>query len=115
MTEHDQDRAGGQADKAHGWNVEQILVYVWHCLGDEMDEQEYPYEKFTNSEMGKRLRLELAALAASRVTPEPAALREALQSSIPVMEYYLRVANEENLPTVQLAIKQARAALAAGK
>jgi hypothetical protein len=49
--------------KAHGWNIEQILVYVWHCMGDELSGEEYPYTKFANSEMGQRLRIELSALA----------------------------------------------------
>jgi hypothetical protein len=51
--------------EAHGWNVDQILVYIWQQISQDMSEQEYPYAKFSNSEMGKRLRLELAALAAS--------------------------------------------------
>jgi hypothetical protein len=49
---------------AHGWNVEQILVYIWQCIaGEGTPEAEYPYERFRNSEMGKRLRVELEALS----------------------------------------------------
>lgn len=47
---------------AHGWNTEQILVYIWQCMSGEQTEREYPYERFKNSEMGKRLRLELDVL-----------------------------------------------------
>jgi hypothetical protein len=56
---------------AHGWNVEQILVYIWQCLaGEGTPEAEYPYERFRDSEIGKRVRVELGALAARREPSE---------------------------------------------
>jgi len=50
--------------RAFGWNVEQILVYIWQCVAGDATEQEYPFKKFLASEMGRRLMVELAALAA---------------------------------------------------
>jgi hypothetical protein len=56
---------------AHGWNVEQILVYIWQCLaGEGTPAEEYPYERFRDSEIGKRVRVELGALAARREPSE---------------------------------------------
>jgi len=50
--------------RAFGWNVEQILVYIWQCVAGDATEQEYPFKKFLASEMGRRLMVELATLAA---------------------------------------------------
>ena len=53
--------SGEPQPTAYGWTIEQILVYIWQCVSGEYSEQEYPYERFANSEMGQRLRAELAA------------------------------------------------------
>jgi hypothetical protein len=50
--------------RAFGWNINQILVYIWQGFSSGESEQDYPYERFANSDMGKRLRIELIALAA---------------------------------------------------
>jgi hypothetical protein len=55
--------------KAHGWNIEQILVYIWQLLSGEQSEQEYPYSRFANSEAGQRLRAELEELALRKGCP----------------------------------------------
>lgn len=47
----------------YGWNVEQCLVYVWQMLSEGQFEHEYPYSTFAISNSGKRLRIELSALA----------------------------------------------------
>lgn len=54
-------------ETAHGWNIAQILVYTWQCMKDDQTEQEYPYERFANSEMGLRLRKEITAFASQAV------------------------------------------------
>lgn len=61
---------------ANGWNVEQILVYIWQCMSGEQTEQKYPFERFSNSEMGKRLRFELNARS---VAPEAAGLQAGVE------------------------------------
>jgi hypothetical protein len=34
------------APPAHGWNIEQILVYIWQCLlGEERNPQDYPWDR----------------------------------------------------------------------
>lgn len=62
--------ASAPVGEPHGWNAEQILVYIWQLLSGEQSEQEYPYSKFANSEAGKRLRLELAARYGPGTTDE---------------------------------------------
>jgi len=77
------DRSSGgamsiDALRALGWNVEQILVYIWQCVAGDATEQEYPFKKFLASEMGRRLMVELAALAAPASETEklPAIIHE---------------------------------------
>lgn len=65
LTPEERERILGEPSVlvAHGWNVEQILVYIWQICSGESSAQEYPYMQFANSEAGKRLRVELALLA----------------------------------------------------
>lgn len=58
--------SGMEESRPNGWNIKQILVYIWQQMSQDMSEQEYPYSRFANSDMGRRLRVEMAALAHTR-------------------------------------------------
>lgn len=54
---------GKRVRDAHGWNIDQIMTFVWQMIAEDQTEHEYPFTTFNESNGGKRLRIELEALA----------------------------------------------------
>jgi hypothetical protein len=70
----------------HGWNIDQILTFVWQMIAEDQSEHEYPFKTFNESNGGRRLRIELEALAASQPPQELEGLRRELWRALDMYE-----------------------------
>jgi hypothetical protein len=65
-----------------GWNIDQVLVYVWQILSEDWNDKDfkpYPYTAFAISPGAARLRVEIAAMVNRAHAQPETPLREALE------------------------------------